>query len=279
MPQTELFPSNPAKQCTPPLAGTARRECLRLNCSLPRESPKELPDEWTAKAKTRDNGRLGYGVPRGHAAVGLWQAAFRVIHVLDEYRLQPGAVLEVGCGTGADAIAFGRRRWEVTAVDCSPIAVERARFRAEQHDALIRFVLSDIIEFAPSAGQFDLVYDAGLYHAIRRVKLEPYLDALWRVTKPGSYYFCLAGTPDDTPEDEGPPRVRRTKSTTNWAGYSNGPPAAHPVGRPDPPLCRMVLPDAPAGDGRFVRRLVARGLAGIVATWERVMNDVAFLPG
>ncbi len=162
------------------------------------------------------------GPPRSrYATTADWDTAYRegtppwdsgkphseLIHVLDEYRLQPGAVLEVGCGTGADAIALARRRWDVTAVDCSPIAVERARFRAEQHDALIRFVLSDIIEFAPSAGQFDLVYDAGLYHAIRRVKLEPYLDALWRVTKPGSYYFCLAGAPDDTPEDEGPPRV------------------------------------------------------------------------
>ena len=62
----------------------------------------------------------------------------------------------------------------------------------------------------PAAGQFDLVYDAGLYHAIRQVRLDPYLDALWRVTKPGSYYFCLAGAAEDTAEEaeeEGPPRV------------------------------------------------------------------------
>ena len=126
--------------------------------------------------------------------------------VLDQYRLRPQTVLEVGCGSGADAILLARRRFEVTAVDCSPIAIERARLRAEQHDALLRFVLDDVFDFAPSAGQFDLVYDAGLYHSIRQTRLEQYLDMLWRVTRPGSYYLCLAGAPNEQAE-EGPPQV------------------------------------------------------------------------
>jgi ubiquinone/menaquinone biosynthesis C-methylase UbiE len=129
-----------------------------------------------------------------------------VTDVLDEYHLRPQTVLEIGCGTGADAILLARRRFEVTAVDCSPIAVERARLRAEQKDAWIHFVLADIFEFARSAGQFDLVYDCGVYHALRQVNLERYLDVLWRVTRPGSYYLCLAGAPDET-ADEGPPQV------------------------------------------------------------------------
>jgi SAM-dependent methyltransferase len=126
--------------------------------------------------------------------------------VLDEYRLQPQRVLEVGCGTGADAILLARRRFEVTAVDCSPIALERARLRAEQENAVVRFVLADAFEFAHSAGQFDLVHDTGLYDAVRQTNLEGYLDMLWRVTQPGSYYFCLAGAPDER-ADEGPPQV------------------------------------------------------------------------
>ncbi len=130
-------------------------------------------------------------------------------HVLDEYRLRPQTVLEIGCGTGADAIVLARRRFEVTAIDCSPIAIERARSRAEQYDALIRFVQDDVFTFAKSssAGQFDLVYDAGLYHVIRLTNLERYLDMLWHVTKPGSYYFCLAGAPSAAADDVGPPRV------------------------------------------------------------------------
>jgi SAM-dependent methyltransferase len=126
--------------------------------------------------------------------------------VLDEYRLRPETVLEIGCGTGADAILLARRRFEVTAVDCAPIALERARLRAEQQNALIRFVLADMYDFARTAGQFDLVYDCGVYHSVRQMQLERYLDMLWRVTRPGSYFLCLAGAPNPSVE-EGPPQV------------------------------------------------------------------------
>jgi methyl halide transferase len=126
--------------------------------------------------------------------------------VLDEYRLRPETVLEIGCGTGADSIVLAKRRFEVTAVDCSPIAIERARLRAEQHDAVLRFVLEDIFSFGRLSGQFDFVYDAGFYHVIRQVNLQRYLDVLWRVTRPGSYYLCLAGAPSEM-VDDGPPQV------------------------------------------------------------------------
>jgi methyl halide transferase len=158
-----------------------------------------------------------------YAATADWEAAYRegtppwdvgrphaeLARVLDEYRLRPRTVLEIGCGTGADAILLARRRFEVTAVDCSPIAIERARSRAEQHDAVLRFVQDDIFEFAQSSGPFDFVYDSGLYHAIRRVRLSEYLDVLWRVTQPGSYFLCFAAAPSGTTasSEDGPPEV------------------------------------------------------------------------
>ena len=127
--------------------------------------------------------------------------------LLTEYSFpKGGTVLEIGCGTGSDAITFAKRRFEVTAVDCSPIALERARLRAEQNNALLRFVLDDIFDFSRTLGQFDIVYDAGFYHYIRLVKLEQYLDILWRLTRPGSWYFCLAGRIGERVEG-GPPQV------------------------------------------------------------------------
>jgi SAM-dependent methyltransferase len=101
---------------------------------------------------------------------------------------------------------MARQRFDVTAVDISPMAIERARGRAEREDALLRIVQADVLQFGPTAGPFDLVYDAGFYHFIRQRALEKFLDALWRVTRPGSFYFLLAGAVGETAEG-GPPQV------------------------------------------------------------------------
>ena len=132
--------------------------------------------------------------------------AGELVRVLDEGVLRPCQTLELGCGTGADAVLLARRRFEITAVESSAMALERARYRAEREDALIRFVLDDVFHFARTAGTFDLIYDAGFYHFVRRLELDRFLDMLWRVTRPGSYYFALAGSTEETAEG-GPPQV------------------------------------------------------------------------
>jgi SAM-dependent methyltransferase len=132
--------------------------------------------------------------------------AQELVRVVNEGILKPASTLELGCGTGANAIYLARRGFEVTTVDSSPTAIERARTRVEQTGALLRIVLADVFEFAETAGSFDLVLDAGFYHFARQVDLTRLLDLLWRVTHPGSLYFTLAGATGESAEG-GPPQV------------------------------------------------------------------------
>jgi len=130
--------------------------------------------------------------------------ARELLRILDEGVLKPCRVLEIGCGTGADAVLLAQRGFEVTAVENSPIAIERARSRAHRCGALIRFVLEDIYSFGRHCGPFELIYDNGFYHYARLADLEKFLDLLWRITQPGSYYLTLAAAPDPTIQDESP---------------------------------------------------------------------------
>lgn len=132
--------------------------------------------------------------------------AAELVRVLQEGLLPRGSLLELGCGTGADAVYFARKGFEVTALDASPTAVDRARTRADLASVAIRFVLEDVFRFAKNSGAFDVIYDAGFYHFIRQTDLDRFLDLLWRVTRPGSYYLTLAGAVDATAEG-GPPQV------------------------------------------------------------------------
>ena len=73
-----------------------------------------------------------------------------LLKVLDEYSFpKGGTVLEIGCGTGSDAICFAKRRFEVTAIDCSPIALERAGFAP---NSMMRCFVSCSTIFSTSPG-------------------------------------------------------------------------------------------------------------------------------
>ncbi len=132
--------------------------------------------------------------------------AGELVRVLDQGLIPPGAALEVGCGTGADAVYLAQQGFEVTAVDASPQALERARHRARLQAAPVCFILADVFEFVETAEPFDFVYDAGFYHFIRQDDLGRYLDLLWRTTRPGSFYLALVGSTGEKAEG-GPPQV------------------------------------------------------------------------
>jgi len=138
-----------------------------------------------------------------------WDTGFpsrELMDVVEEGLIRPCRVLELGCGSGANAVYLARKRFEVTALEGSPLALERARLRAEQSNALVRFVLADVFEFGRNAGRFELVYDVGFYHFIRQTDLGRFLDLLWWVTQPGSYYMTLAGAAGEEAQG-GPPQV------------------------------------------------------------------------
>ncbi|MHC4400231.1 MAG: class I SAM-dependent methyltransferase [Planctomycetota bacterium] len=129
-----------------------------------------------------------------------------LVRVLDEGLVRPGTALEWGCGTGADAVHLAKRGFEVTAVDASPTALDRAHTRAGLESVAVRFVLGDAFDFARTAEPFDFVYEAGFYHFVRQENLNGFLDCLWRVTRPGSTYLALVGSTEEE-ADGGPPQV------------------------------------------------------------------------
>ena len=120
--------------------------------------------------------------------------------------IKPCKVIELGCGTGADAVFLAEKGFEITAVESSPMAMERARTRAQRAHVLINFILNDVFDYTADGEQYDFVYDCGFYHFIRKQELEAFLDMLWRITHPGSHYLAIAGSDQETAEG-GPPQV------------------------------------------------------------------------
>lgn len=126
--------------------------------------------------------------------------------VLDEKLVPPCRALELGCGTGTNAIFLAQRGFHVTAADSSSVALDRARHRATEKRVRVNFVLSDVCRLPCPQTPFDFVFDRGCYHCVRETNLEGFLSMLARVTAPGSKFLVLAGNKKERTE-VGPPRV------------------------------------------------------------------------
>ena len=91
-----------------------------------------------------------------------------VMELAEEVSASPGRALDVGCGTGRDAVYLAGRGWTVTGVDSVPRAVERAKQRARDAGTEVKCVLGDVTDLQ-SLGigdGYDLVLDRGCFHGL-----------------------------------------------------------------------------------------------------------------
>jgi SAM-dependent methyltransferase len=78
----------------------------------------------------------------------------------------PGKALDIGCGTGSDAIFCARNGWEVTGIDDVPLALKRARAKATEAGVNVRFEQADVTRTGPEqiGTGYRLLVDMGCLH-------------------------------------------------------------------------------------------------------------------
>src|SRR6185295_18570046 len=69
----------------------------------------------------------------------LWSGQPNGALVVEVAGLTPGRALDVGCGEGADAVWLAKGGWEVTALDVSGVALQRAAGHARDAGVAVRW--------------------------------------------------------------------------------------------------------------------------------------------
>ncbi|MEW9339742.1 class I SAM-dependent methyltransferase [Streptomyces tanashiensis] len=87
----------------------------------------------------------------------LWSGRPNGALVAEVAGLVPGRVLDVGCGEGADAVWLARGGWDVTALEVSGVALERAAGHARDAGVDVRWVHAALTEAALPPASYDLV--------------------------------------------------------------------------------------------------------------------------
>lgn len=127
--------------------------------------------------------------------------------VLDERPVVPGATLELGCGTGTNAVWLAEHGFSVTAIDISRVAIRQAQEKAAARGVPVEFVVADLRRWEDLGGPYGFFFDRGCYHAVRRSDLDGYLHTLEKLTAQGAWGLVLAGNAKEPEDAIGPPVV------------------------------------------------------------------------
>jgi len=104
------------------------------------------------------------------------------------------SILDAGCGSGRNLVYFLRQNMEVFGVDADPEAIaEVIRLASSLSNSfpINHFFVSPVEQLPFYNEQFDLIISSAVLHFAKNLEhFEAMLTSMWRVLKPGGYFFC-----------------------------------------------------------------------------------------
>jgi SAM-dependent methyltransferase len=194
----------------PPHGGDSARIGIKSSDGNEILAPRRLPDGvlplGTKGMRLLENWDSRY---RGNSRPP-WDKGFPSSHLkaaLENGRFKPGRAVVLGCGTGTNAILLAQKGFDVTAIDVAPTALNLAEQKAKTAGVKVRWLLADVLAPPADLKPFDFIFDRGCYHGVRRGNARGYVEAVKRLSQPGTQILILAGNANEE-RHYGPPRVK-----------------------------------------------------------------------
>jgi SAM-dependent methyltransferase len=118
-------------------------------------------------------------------------------------------MLEVGCGTGDNAIWLAQHNFSVTGCDISETAIEMALEKASVSNVSCSFLVADFLNNRISGSPFGFVFDRGCLHSVETEdERRQFANNVFSHLDEGGLWLSLVGSADDQQVREvGPPQL------------------------------------------------------------------------
>lgn len=137
------------------------------------------------------------------ASALVWSASPNQFVVEETADLTPGRALDVAAGEGRNAVWLAAEGWQVTAVDFSPVGVDKGRRIAEAAGVDVDWVVADATTWDPPARLFDLVLVA--YLQLPRAAQQAVHERAARAVAPGGTVLVIGHDRDNLERGYGGP--------------------------------------------------------------------------
>lgn len=120
-----------------------------------------------------------------------WDTGAReeLVSLVESGQIKPGRAIDLGCGTGTNAIYLAQHGFDVTGVDYAKAAIEKAQAHARDAGVQVAFIEDDLTNLQHVSGTFDFLIDYGVLDDLRLHQREPYLRSMLPLTHSGSHYL------------------------------------------------------------------------------------------
>lgn len=131
------------------------------------------------------------------------QPAAELMALIESGVVEQGAVLDICCGSGNNAIYLAKQGFTCHGIDISPTAIKYAGQKASKEGVSCKLVTGNVLQLPYPDNTFTLVFDRGCFHSIQPQDRQAFVQGVYRVLKPsGKYQLICFSTKDHT---YGPP--------------------------------------------------------------------------
>lgn len=128
-----------------------------------------------------------------------------------------GKVLDLGCGTGENALYLAGLGHDVWGVDDSTVAIQKAKAKAIERRIEATFLVWDAFDLPGLEESFDTILDSGLFHIFSDEERPLFVQSLSKVLRPDGRYFMLCFSDSEPADWGGPRRISKREIRTTFA--------------------------------------------------------------
>ncbi len=149
--------------------------------------------------------------------IGRPQPAF--VEIVEKGEMKKGRVLDVGCGTGENAIFLAQNGFSVVGLDVAKKALQTSRTKATQRKVKVDFRVGDALSLDFPRSYFDNVVDSGLFHTFTDEDRPVFAAEIARVLWDDGMYFMLCFSEKEPTDWGGPRRVTKKEIEQTFSPF------------------------------------------------------------